>query len=222
MTSLIDNWKVLFYVPNIVDYFRFWFLYKAVESYVYEDDVWTFAMLYILSYSLDIIDGPLARNLNQTSKLGIYLDMVADRVSSCLLLYLSSHAINKRYLQEPITWNLQTIFYASIFCCFSFCLVFVEIISHGVVMIQSEIKHVHQKQLSLEKSKIVSLYLSNKTILFSTCAAFEFSGLIILLDLPIIYFMLFFPLFLFRALANLIRLYKAISGLFSKPQSKTA
>lgn len=207
--SLADL-KVLAYVPNIVDYFRFLLLYIGYTHYQVHQDPYVFAGLYALSYGLDAIDGPIARYLKQTSKLGIYLDMLADRVSSCLLLHLAAQSVLMNHTRgwnnlERASSNMEELFYFNLAGFLYFCLIFVEIVSHGVVMIQSEVFGMHQKEMQAD-SWLVQIYLGNKTVLFCSCALFEFAGLSLFLDLPITIFLLTSPAFVFRALANLRRL----------------
>jgi len=69
---------VLLYVPNLLGYVRilsaFVGLHFSIDHPVLAIWVW------IASCSLDLIDGILARKLNQCSKFGIFLDIVADIV----------------------------------------------------------------------------------------------------------------------------------------------
>eukprot|EP00510_Aplanochytrium_minuta_P000982 CAMPEP_0184014956 /NCGR_PEP_ID=MMETSP0954-20121128/6013_1 /TAXON_ID=627963 /ORGANISM="Aplanochytrium sp, Strain PBS07" /LENGTH=72 /DNA_ID=CAMNT_0026295627 /DNA_START=520 /DNA_END=735 /DNA_ORIENTATION=+ len=64
-----------------------------------------------------------------------------------------------------------------------FILVSVEVVSHGVVMIQSELGGFHQKEME-SQSWIVKMYLGNKPVLFGTCAAFELAMIAVLAELP--------------------------------------
>jgi NAD(P)-dependent dehydrogenase (short-subunit alcohol dehydrogenase family) len=67
------NLKILLYPPNIICYFRLLLLYL----YTYTDNYY-----YILiSMSLDMIDGYIARKYNYISKLGEVLDNFIDRLS---------------------------------------------------------------------------------------------------------------------------------------------
>ena len=68
--------KEIFYIPNIIEYIRVVLLIYGIyyKSIVY----------FILNYILDIIDGPVARYLNQTSKLGCFLDHFIDRLTVCI------------------------------------------------------------------------------------------------------------------------------------------
>jgi cardiolipin synthase len=69
-----------FTVPNVISLVRLaglpLFLWLILGP---EEDVWALVVLVISGIS-DYLDGYLARKLNQTSKLGEYLDPVADRL----------------------------------------------------------------------------------------------------------------------------------------------
>eukprot|EP00854_Cymbomonas_tetramitiformis_P028523 gene28523-35371_t len=147
--------KQLLYVPNIIDYARLLFLWISLQP------GYNFAVWYAGSYLLDAFDGIAARQLNQCSKLGYYLDMVIDRISSCICLHVAAEAMIN--LGPQYAWTAP-IFYA--------LLVFVEVIAHGVVTYYAEVKGVHQKLMGHEY-KVVQLYLGNKGVLFLACAGFE-------------------------------------------------
>ena len=68
--------KEIFYIPNIIEYIRVGLLIYGIyyKSIIY----------FIFNYILDIIDGPIARYLNQTSKLGCFLDHFIDRLTVCI------------------------------------------------------------------------------------------------------------------------------------------
>lgn len=75
------NTKVLFYVPNIVNYFRLLLIISSI--YLHGDP---FLLVYTISSSIDLIDGTIARSLNQTSKLGACLDMFTDRLTTTIIV----------------------------------------------------------------------------------------------------------------------------------------
>mmetsp|Transcript_9532 Transcript_9532/g.11869 ORF Transcript_9532/g.11869 Transcript_9532/m.11869 type:complete len:213 (+) Transcript_9532:16-654(+) len=185
------NWRVLFWAPNIIDYLRFVLLYVGFQQYLIDGDGFEFSKYYVASYGLDAIDGIVARYMNQCSKLGIYLDMVADRISSSLMLHIVAQRIISK---QPV-----------LAYCLYFILVSVEIVSHSVVMYQSELGGFHQKEME-SQSTMVKLYLGNKAILFMSCATFEFALIAVLAELPRWVLYLCLPGFVFRCLANLRRL----------------
>eukprot|EP00930_Biecheleria_cincta_P077524 TRINITY_DN64822_c0_g1_i1.p1 TRINITY_DN64822_c0_g1~~TRINITY_DN64822_c0_g1_i1.p1 ORF type:complete len:268 (-),score=48.22 TRINITY_DN64822_c0_g1_i1:2-805(-) len=193
------QFKELFYVANIIDYFRALTLYWAVRS----PDGYTFAKWYSISYLLDCVDGYAARALNQESKLGYYLDMVIDRISSCVCLHNAAQAV--------LAGN--TCFGSTAAPAVAFALraaiVLVEIVAHGAVMFLSEVLGVHQKQMGYDYA-IVRKYLSDKAYLFWACLSFELFGLGCIINLtPVILISL--PGFVFRAAANICRLVSIIT-----------
>mmetsp|Transcript_36159 Transcript_36159/g.35111 ORF Transcript_36159/g.35111 Transcript_36159/m.35111 type:complete len:88 (-) Transcript_36159:469-732(-) len=74
------------YFSNIVDYIR---LLAILVSWKFAySDPEIFAVLYISSYSLDVVDGILARAFNQCTYFGAQLDIFTDRFSSSTLLFV--------------------------------------------------------------------------------------------------------------------------------------
>jgi len=194
--------KEIFYVANIIDYGRILALYWAVRS----PDGLTFAMYYSISYLLDCIDGYAARALNQESRLGYYLDMVIDRVSSCLCLHYAALSVlegNTCFTgtsAQVVAFVLRAL------------IVLVEIVAHSSVMFLSEVLGVHQKQMGYDYA-IVRKYLSDKKYLFWSCLSFELFGLSLVVDhVAAKYVMLLaLPGFVFRAAANICRLIAIIT-----------
>mmetsp|Transcript_16092 Transcript_16092/g.28578 ORF Transcript_16092/g.28578 Transcript_16092/m.28578 type:complete len:206 (-) Transcript_16092:638-1255(-) len=185
---------VVLYPANVIDYARAVLLWYAYQAFVGGDQL-GFVKLYLASYGLDALDGPVARALNQTSKLGVYLDMIMDRVSSCLALHLAAVQIRKDFPSqtgEYLAFGLYGV------------MILVEIVAHSVVMVKSELGGVHQKEMP-SPYKIVQLYLTNKPILFSSCVAFEAATLSIIMNNQTL-LMVFLPGFLFRSVANILRL----------------
>ena len=81
----LSDYKVLFFVPNIIGYFRF--LTLAAAMFFHE--IWPLCVaLYGMSILLDAFDGYYARKLNQCSRFGAFLDMIADRLSTTCLSFI--------------------------------------------------------------------------------------------------------------------------------------
>ncbi len=74
----------LFFIPNILDYIRILLLISVVC--VFPTHPWLGIWLYVINSILDMMDGTLARLLNQQSKLGALLDFSIDRASITILL----------------------------------------------------------------------------------------------------------------------------------------
>lgn len=198
------HWQQFFYPANIIDYARVVTLYWACCA-----SGTSFAMWYAISYILDIFDGPAARALNQESKLGYYLDMVIDRISSIVCLHFAANAVlgGDTFIPQawafPVAWSLRA------------CLVLVEIISHGVVVYYAEVVGVHQKKMGFDYA-VVRLYLGDKRWLFWGCASFEaFAVGLVVNIMPVALISL--PGFVFRAIANVTRLV----AIFSMDTSST-
>lgn len=84
----VTHMQVLIYVPNLVDYFRY-FLVMVGMSYAFTEEKWLyFIWFYYVAISMDVIDGALARILNQTSRFGQCLDMVCDRASVSMIYFI--------------------------------------------------------------------------------------------------------------------------------------
>eukprot|EP00931_Biecheleriopsis_adriatica_P097208 TRINITY_DN7095_c0_g1_i2.p1 TRINITY_DN7095_c0_g1~~TRINITY_DN7095_c0_g1_i2.p1 ORF type:complete len:253 (-),score=38.58 TRINITY_DN7095_c0_g1_i2:123-881(-) len=201
--------KELLYIANIIDYGRVITLYWALKS----SDGYTFAFYYSISYLLDCVDGYAARALNQESRLGYYLDMVIDRISSCLCLHFAAQAV----LAGNSCFGASTAPYVAFIL--RALIVLVEIVAHSAVMFLSEALGVHQKQMGYDYL-IVRKYLSDKVYLFWACLSFELFGLGLIVNVtPVVLISL--PGFAFRAAANICRLVAIVSKQESRKWSQT-
>ncbi|GAB5363432.1 hypothetical protein AAMO2058_000882600 [Amorphochlora amoebiformis] len=187
-----DSWppkfKEFFYIPNIIDYLRVVALVWAMRESG-EGSEWHFVTWYAISYLLDMIDGEAARYFDQCSKLGYYLDMVIDRIST-------------------IVASAKAMGYLSPFSAMALLVttVIVEIIAHGVVMYYGEVLGIHQKKMGFDYY-LVNLYLGSKAGLGFGCVCYEAFLLSIILQMPLWVNLLFFPGFAFRTAACTVRLY---------------
>ena len=154
-----------------------------------------FALMYTISMGLDAFDGMLARACDQCSKFGYYADMIIDRISSVMALMLAADVLHEN--KHPWAPVAVPFFYV--------CVVTVELLSHGVVCYYAEFKGVHQKKLGHDYV-IVQWYLDNKTVLLWACVTYEALPLAIIADIPYLP-ILAAPGFVFRAIANMVRLY---------------
>lgn len=191
--------KELFYVANIIDYVR-----VVALVYAWQSTGYVFAAWYAFSYGLDCFDGMAARMLGQESRLGYYLDMVIDRISSCLCLHAAAQVVlsGVSFVPPVLNYPVVVLLYG--------CLVFVEVISHGVVCYMAEVLQIHQKKLGFDL-KIVRLYLNSKTGLFFGCASFELFALSLIVNSSVCA-VISFPGFAFRAAANICRLLSIMRG----------
>jgi CDP-diacylglycerol--inositol 3-phosphatidyltransferase len=86
---------VALYVPNLLGYARIMLALAGLHASIQHP--WTAFSLWILSASLDLIDGILARALKQTSKFGVLLDIGADNfLRSCV--WVAAAVSNPAYL----------------------------------------------------------------------------------------------------------------------------
>src|SRR5687767_14938173 len=69
----------VFTVPNQLTFLRFGFLPFFIILVHYQRYAWALAVL-VLAGLTDVMDGLLARSLNQKSALGAYLDPIADKL----------------------------------------------------------------------------------------------------------------------------------------------
>jgi CDP-diacylglycerol--inositol 3-phosphatidyltransferase len=80
---------VLFFIPNLIGYFRVVSTLSALTLMIAMPSAWLSAiLLYLLSFILDLFDGLAARKFQQTSTFGGLLDMITDRCSTLGLLYV--------------------------------------------------------------------------------------------------------------------------------------
>jgi len=198
------KFKEFFYLANIIDYGRLYLLWLAMQ---YTD--YRFAVFYSLSYLLDAVDGEVARYMHQTSDLGYYLDMISDRLASCVCLHFGAKALLSGQTLVP-----PTLVPFGVFLMY-FSLVMVEVVAHGVVCYIASKGNCHQKTMGFEYT-LIRLYLGNRKILLFSCAAFEGFTLSLILassktppgtEFWSVAALISFPGFLFRAAANLNRLW---------------
>lgn len=79
---------VFLFVPNLITYARFLCYLVGFLVHVFGNWQWC-VILYSVGFMGDVWDGMAARKLNQSSKLGAALDMLADRVATtglCVIL----------------------------------------------------------------------------------------------------------------------------------------
>jgi cardiolipin synthase len=81
-------------VPNQLTFLRFGFLPFFIISIWYDHYDWALGVLIAAAVS-DLLDGVLARHLNQKTELGAYLDPIADKLllSSAFLLLAMKHKV---------------------------------------------------------------------------------------------------------------------------------
>jgi len=106
--------------PNLISTLSFLFLLISISSLFFVEGVFgvvIFFILSLLSYSLDCVDGVLARITNQSSDFGGFYDLFLDRLGEIILyyflfLYILTNNIETNY--HLITVSLIIMFYYSI------------------------------------------------------------------------------------------------------------
>ncbi|KAL2157818.1 hypothetical protein VTH06DRAFT_5087 [Thermothelomyces fergusii] len=137
--------------PNIIGYSR---IVLAVASLYYMPlHPRTCTLLYSVSCLLDALDGYAARYFEQSTRFGAVLDMVTDRcTTSCLLVFLSS-----AFPRWAIVFQ---------------GLIALDFSSHYMHMYATLAmggRETSHKNVDKSRSRILSLYYTNKTVLFVAC-----------------------------------------------------
>ncbi len=107
----VSSWPVVFYVPNILGYLRVLLAFRGLKHALRLHpskalNTW------IASAILDMMDGVAARRLNQCSRFGILLDIVADNILRTIVWISSMMAAAKIDAISDITIMLS----AAIIC----------------------------------------------------------------------------------------------------------
>ncbi|KAJ9160657.1 CDP-diacylglycerol--inositol 3-phosphatidyltransferase [Coniochaeta hoffmannii] len=147
--------NIFLFMPNLIGYAR---IVLAVVSLWYMPlHPRTCSGLYSVSCLLDALDGYAARYLDQSTSFGACLDMVIDRcATTCLLVFLSS-AFPR--------WIL--VFQA---------LIALDLASHYIHMyatLSTDGANASHKNVSKSQSRILNMYYTDKTVLFTVCALNE-------------------------------------------------
>ena len=91
-------------IPNILTFSRIIFVPIIIVLYLIEVDGLWLALIFIVVSFTDYLDGFLARRLKQTSKLGAFLDPVADKfiVTVVLILIISNQSIQNTAINPNV------------------------------------------------------------------------------------------------------------------------
>lgn len=189
------------FIPNLIGYVR---IVTAILSFITmrNHPIYTL-VLYGISGFLDAFDGYAARKFNQGTKFGAVLDMVTDRcATSSFIVFLSMI-----YPKYCIFWQL---------------LISLDLSSHYMhmyAMLSSG--SASHKNVDKTQSKILSLYYTDRKVLFIVCLFNELFYVAFYLH----YYQFFWlgtvlvyisaPLWLFKQFANIVQL-KAASIILAK------
>lgn len=155
-------------------------------------------IFYGISGFLDAFDGYAARKFNQGTRFGAVLDMVTDRCATAsLTVYLA--VLYPRYF---ILWQL---------------LVSLDLASHYIHMYgMLSAGSTSHKNVDATQSKLLSLYYTNRKVLFIVCAVNEFFYVAVYLHyygffwLGTVTAVLSAPIWFFKQVANVIQLKSAL------------
>lgn len=143
--------NIFLFYPNIIGYFRIILAFASL--YYMPLHPRTCSLLYSVSCLLDALDGYAARAFSQSTRFGAVLDMVTDRcTTACLLVFLSS------------AWPRWALLFQG--------LISLDLASHYIhmyatlVMSGTEKSH---KSVDKNRSWLLNIYYTNKTVLFLLC-----------------------------------------------------
>lgn len=167
--------KVIFNLPNCVCYVRLLLILVSIKMW--------FPVLYLISQSLDLIDGEVARRSGQCTMLGAILDMVIDRVSNLVIF-------------SKIFYNHKddTLIY----------LLVLDFLSHFIHFSTSMLTNKHHKKVS----GILAIYY-DKRYLIPICAFSELFFVSLYLNMKISKFLYLF--YIVKSFFHLVQLKDAIS-----------
>lgn len=192
---------VFLFFPNLIGYGRV--ISAIVSFFIMDKHPIYFTFLYSISCLLDAVDGYAARRFNQSSKFGAVLDMVTDRcTTSALLCYLCQ-------IYPKFTFIFQL-------------LLSLDFASHYMHMYASlEVGADSHKTVTKESSRLLSLYYTNRKVLFVACffnelfflalyfMNFETFPSIFGYNFGLVIGVLTFPLWVFKQFTNVIQLNRA-------------
>jgi CDP-diacylglycerol--inositol 3-phosphatidyltransferase len=146
--------NIFLFMPNVIGYLR---IVLAVASLYYMGlHPRTCSLLYSVSCLLDALDGYAARYYEQSTRFGAVLDMVTDRcTTSCLLVFLST------------AFPRWIIIFQG--------LIALDLASHYMHMYATLSTGNNESHKNVDKStsRILNMYYTNKSVLFTVCALNE-------------------------------------------------
>ncbi|XP_018572854.1 CDP-diacylglycerol--inositol 3-phosphatidyltransferase [Anoplophora glabripennis] len=145
--------NIFIFVPNIIGYARI--LLALVAFYFMPTNYIVATTCYVVSALLDAFDGHAARYFNQSTKFGGMLDQLTDRCGTLGLITVLAHLYPKYMF-----WFIL-----------SMC---IDISCHWIYLhttvLQGKSSH---KFIDMSENPIMSIYYTNKTVLFFMCAGNE-------------------------------------------------
>lgn len=184
--------EVFFFIPNLVGYLR---VVTALMSFwlMKNHQIYTL-IFYGISGFLDAFDGYAARRYNQGTRYGAVLDMVTDRcATTSLICYLCVI-----YPTFCVIWQL---------------LVSLDLASHYMHMYaMMSTGSASHKNVDEKQSKLLSLYYTNRIVLFIVCLVNELFYVALYLHyydffwLGTVLAWLSAPIWFFKQVANIVQL----------------
>lgn len=150
MTENSKQLHPIFYIANVIDYFRFVFL--LIPVFTSKRYPLLTIILLTMSDVSDMFDGMCARKLNQTSYLGSCLDMAIDRVSYVVICMVI-------LMQNPPE---------SIAVCCVLCAI-IDLLSHWLRFSMASHVHLHHKKMK-STHKLLNYYYEARWFLTTLCA----------------------------------------------------
>ncbi|XP_003402784.1 CDP-diacylglycerol--inositol 3-phosphatidyltransferase [Bombus terrestris] len=150
---MTESENIFLFVPNIIGYGRV--ILAIISFYFMRINYVIASWCYIISALLDAVDGHAARYFNQSTKFGGMLDQLTDRVGTmCLLATLC-------------------MFYPSYSFWFQLSMA-IDISCHWIYLhtslLQGKTSH---KFIDMSENAIMSVYYTNRIVLFIMCAGNE-------------------------------------------------
>jgi len=148
-----DYTEVFYYYPQLIGYTRVIFLF--ISLFFIDSSPMIFLCCYFVSLGLDVVDGPVARAMGQTSHFGAALDMLTDKFTTPALCL----ALSKKY--EAYAAG------------FTFVLT-LDIVSHYFHIQETLLSgRTHHKTIEDDKNVFIKMFYGNKIFFGWTCLGYE-------------------------------------------------
>eukprot|EP01026_Neomeris_dumetosa_P071131 TRINITY_DN7157_c0_g1_i2.p1 TRINITY_DN7157_c0_g1~~TRINITY_DN7157_c0_g1_i2.p1 ORF type:complete len:222 (-),score=8.85 TRINITY_DN7157_c0_g1_i2:281-946(-) len=204
---------IAFYLPNLIGYGRL--ICTMVSLWMAFSQPILASIIYFIGFGLDAVDGLAARKLNQTSTMGILLDMTTDRLSTTGLLCVLCIAYQRYYM----------VFIS---------LIFIDIASHWTQMYATLLLGKTSHKDSADQGWLMNLYYHNRIFMGYCCVACEvvYLALLIMCDVNSaknvrnvgpgldIALYAFLPGFIIKQVVNVLQLLTSVDALNKYDLSK--
>jgi CDP-diacylglycerol--inositol 3-phosphatidyltransferase len=180
---------VLLYVPNLVGYGRVACTLSSLALMIVNGpQYWLVAiLLYLTSFVGDLVDGMLARKLNQCSTFGGVLDMITDRCSTAGLLFVLAGDYGQQQQEQSHQERLLAVSFLSpaVYRLIFLCLMLLDISSHWVQMHSSLSLGAHHKSKegNADKNFLVRWFYQYYYFFGYLCVGAEFTYILVYVQL---------------------------------------